>query len=213
MKTTKPAAKHGGKPGRQNLVVWAIIICLLLGGFGLRNFPFTQGDFDSDRQPIVVTIDNFYHTIFSKYFYDQEDARYFPDFWMMGEHTINLQPPLLFVFQATFAKINSISLYDSFFFIMCLFMVLTALNVYLIIKRAFNPHVALIALALSLFPAYRWLLDLVFGFSLDVFSFFLMSAAIFFMLRNLELKSKIVPVFIGVLLATAFLTLVVEAVY
>lgn len=198
----------------QKKIYLVLLIVLLIIGFVLRCFPFTNGHLTEDSPAVRTTYDAFFHVYISKGVYNQEEMRHWPAFATTGIKTVNFQPPLLYVFMASFAKLaNFSSFYRLFFFLICFFMVWTIFQVYVILAKFFNEEIALLGSVFALFPTYNWLMFLVMGFSMDIFAFLMIPCFLFFSIRFINTHKNIYAFLSGLLLGASFLTHILEALF
>ncbi|PIY60328.1 hypothetical protein COY95_02330, partial [Candidatus Woesearchaeota archaeon CG_4_10_14_0_8_um_filter_47_5] len=195
-------------------IIFALVLILLLvGGFALRNFPFSDGNFSTDQPAVLTATDTVLHQTLAKWMHDTGQAKSQPDYWMANTQTVLLQPPMMYLIQATFGSINTLPFYQLFFVVICILMVLISLQVYVLLSRIFSRPVALLAAAIALFPGINWLYSLPFGGFLDIASYFFLPALWFLVLSNYKKQAALPHILAGALLAAMFLTHVFEAVH
>lgn len=190
-----------------------IIVLLLSGGFALRNFPFTQGNLSEDSPAVRTTYDAFYHIWYAKAVYDQEDARYWPDFANYGIKTVWLQPPLLYTFAGSFAKLTSMPFYRLFYALICFLGIWIPFQIYVLFRKYFGENAAILGLAFALFPTWNWMMFYVMGFSMDILAFLVVPFALFLVLEYLKKANVIYPILFGLVFGFSALAHTFQAVF
>jgi hypothetical protein len=191
----------------KNLALGMILLILVLLGFGLRNFPFTQGNFDDYRMPIFTSTDVSFFTFHSKASFDSGMPIFDPAFSVGGvQNVISPYPPLMYTFTASMMHITGllakVSPYQMVFILICLLAVLAPLYGFILIRRYFNTETAIIVLVLSLIPPTLFLFPVYIGFWGDIFSFAPAIAALFF-IKDIWHGKSYAPLFIFAILSAA----------
>lgn len=182
------------------------VIALALAGFVLMVFPFIP-NLDRDVMPISLTYDNFYHPLMAKAVYETHQHTIYAPYRAMGvTNALLADPPLPYSIPATVAMLTSVPVYNVFAIIAALFQIFTCLGVYAIVRRYFNPSVALFALAIALIPtSAAWLFQYEIGFTTSLEAFAFVPLILFLLMYLFERKSDLAAALIGAALSAQFM--------
>ena len=132
--------------------------------------------------------DGFWHLISTMQVYEAGSYKYLPDYLEAGyKDVVGFQPPLLFQLGAVFAHLTNIPVYDSLYLVVCFFLVLGVICIYLVI-RDFNEKVAILAMPLTLFLFFsNFQIGILFGqVNFYLGSFFLCAMALLLVKKNIK---------------------------
>ena len=196
------------------LLVGVLLFTALLLGFAMRNFPFSGGDFDNPRTPIMTSADVAYFTWRAESSYISEmpviDPSYTTD-WV--ENVITGYPAMVNTFMASFAKLTNVNPYQVAFLLICLMTSLVPIYGFIIVKKYLGEEPAWIVLILAMFASATMIFPVYLGFWADIYSYTPAIAAIFF-LKELWTKRRTMPLIIFAALSTVgFLGHAMEFVY
>jgi hypothetical protein len=187
----------------KTLLLAVLLFVALLLGFVLRNFPFSGGNFDSSRTPIMTSTDVAYFTWRAESSFVSEMPAMDPSYTTDGvENVISGYPALVNTFMASFSKLTLANPYQVAFILVCLLSALVPLYGFIIVRRYFGTEPALIVLMLAMFASATIIFPIYLGFWADIYSYTPAIAALFF-IKELWTKRRIMPLLIFAALSSA----------
>ena len=187
-----------------------IIICVILFSFSglvLRNFPFSQGNFDKAMPPVITSYDVFANTEHIKWIYNSEQAYYYSLARTGGiSEVIGTHPTLYYIFIATFTKLTTITPYQTAYLAVNLLSIIVILQIFLLVRKLFGDETALIGLALGAIPAYKWLFPMYVGFQYDYYTFAVIPAIIYLLILRFETQLSTYQKFVSYSILGLFFT-------
>ncbi len=180
----------------KTLLLAALLFVMLLAGFVLRNFPFSQGNFDDTRPAIMTSTDVAYFTWKAVSSYRSEMPAIEPSYTTSGvENVLSGYPSLMNTFVGSFGKLTNLNPYQLTFILMCLLTALVPLYGFIIVRRYFGTEPAIIVLVLATFASATIIFPVYLGFWADLYSYPAAICAIFF-IKELWGKRRILPIFL-----------------
>lgn len=169
-------------------LVIVVLVMLIFLGFVLRNFPFSNGNFDEFKPPVITSYDLFANIDYASWIYESEDARFYNPSRILGIENSFVQQPIFFhLFIASFGKIAGLHPFQSTTLVTNLVSVLIIMIFFLVIRRFFNNYVALMAASFSLIPfAHFWFFQMNIGYMYDYYSFLFVPAILFIILVSIN---------------------------
>ncbi|MBI2564762.1 hypothetical protein HYV79_02115 [Candidatus Woesearchaeota archaeon] len=201
----------------KEIIVITLLIIFAFLGLVLRNFPFSQGNFDKMMPPVITSYDLFANIDYASWIYESEDARYYNPSRIFGIENSLVQQPIFFhLYIATFGKIANLHPFQATSFITSILSILIILVFFIIVKRYFNTTLALITASFALIPhASLWFFQMNVGFLYDYYAFLFVPTILFFILFSIdqEYSNKeitLLGIIIGALISSQWLSHFVE---
>ncbi len=196
-------------------ILVAALIALLVLGFMLRNFSFTEGKLHEDNLPCKSTNDAFFHLDFGSWIIESQDARFVPPHWAEGRMGVWTEYTTVpYILMAGIAQFTNIPPYQVVFLTINLLAVFQVGVLFVLIRRLFSTEMALLASALALFPAnVAWLFQQYIGFFFDVYSYLYVLVILFFLILFVKKPDWKTAALIGMFLAAPFYAHFVEVLF
>lgn len=165
---------------------WAVVPLVILAAFLYMSLDGLPLDSPSN----IKAADPFYHTFAAEAIVDTGHWNHYPAWLAFGNtNGVSIQPPLLYVQDASLSKITHVPVWATMYFLVCLFMAMGIGIGYFVIQRAFNnTPIALLsamALVLPLRPSI-WLYSMFIGLWIQVISYTFVVGFIWMALRYLK---------------------------